>query len=94
MSYATVSEAPGHRVTRDAITMMYTRYAFAARYCDAKRVLEADLSHPVILSADGSLFDGSHRIAKAWVLGHETIQVVRFRENPEPDEIVPVEPSS
>ena len=40
MSYATVSEAPGHRVTRDAITMMYTRYAFAARYCDGKRVLE------------------------------------------------------
>ena len=40
MSYATVTEAPGHRVTREAITMMYARYAFAARYCDGKRVLE------------------------------------------------------
>ena len=58
----------------------------------AKRVLEADLSYPVILSADGGLFDGSHRIAKAWVLGIEEIQVVRFSVNPEPDQRVPKEP--
>jgi hypothetical protein len=56
----------------------------------ARRVLEADLSYPIILSADGGLFDGSHRIAKAWVLGHETIQVVRFPQNPEPDEAHPL----
>lgn len=40
MNYATVTETPGHRVTRDAIAMMYTRYAFAAHYCDGKQVLE------------------------------------------------------
>ena len=40
MNYTTVTETPGHRVTRDAISMMYTRYAFAARYCEGKRVLE------------------------------------------------------
>jgi hypothetical protein len=51
----------------------------------AKRILAADLSHPVILSAEGDLFDGSHRIAKAWVLGMEQIQVVRFPVDPEPD---------
>jgi hypothetical protein len=56
----------------------------------AKRVLEADLAYPILLSADGMLFDGSHRIAKAWVLGHETIQVVRFPRNPEPDEVHPL----
>jgi hypothetical protein len=58
-----------------------------------KRVLEAGLSYPVILSADGGLFDGSHRIAKAWALGMEEIQVVRFPVNPEPDERVPKHPS-
>jgi len=40
MNYATVTETPGNRVTRDAIAMMYTRYAFAARYCEGKQVLE------------------------------------------------------
>lgn len=53
----------------------------------AKRVLNADLSYPILLAEDGSLFDGSHRIAKAWVMGHETIQVVRFPRKPEPDEV-------
>ena len=53
---------------------------------------ETDLSYPVILSAEGGLFDGSHRIAKAWVLGIEEIQVVRFSVNPEPDQRVPKEP--
>jgi hypothetical protein len=58
----------------------------------AKRVLEADLSHPVILAEDGALFDGSHRIAKAWVLGLKVIQVVRFSVNPEPDKREPKQP--
>src|SRR5439155_1653079 len=40
MTYATVTETPGHRVTHDAITMMYTRYAFGARYCEGRQVLE------------------------------------------------------
>ncbi len=31
----------------------------------ARRIQTADLSHPVILSADGTLMDGGHRIAKA-----------------------------
>ena len=52
----------------------------------AKRIFETDLAHPIILSADGSLMDGAHRLAKAWILGHETIQAVRFEADPEPDE--------
>ena len=52
----------------------------------AKRIFETDLAYPVILSATGSLMDGAHRLAKAWILGHKTIDVVRFDVDPEPDE--------
>lgn len=55
----------------------------------AKRIMETDLKYPVILSASGSLMDGAHRIAKAWILGLETIDVVKFDEDPAPDIRVP-----
>lgn len=48
-------------------------------------IQEADLSYPVILSADGRLMDGGHRISKAWLLGMTTIDAVRFTIDPEPD---------
>jgi nitrogen fixation protein len=53
------------------------------------RCNETDLSLPIILAANGSLMDGMHRIAKAWVLGLKEIQVVRFPVTPEADERVP-----
>jgi hypothetical protein len=31
----------------------------------ARRINAADLSHPVILAADGSLMDGGHRIKRS-----------------------------
>jgi SAM-dependent methyltransferase len=40
MDYTSVTEAPGTRVTREAASMLYTRYAFAAPYCRGRRVLE------------------------------------------------------
>ncbi len=52
-----------------------------------KRVMEADLSFPVILASDGRLMDGGHRIAKAWLAGETEIGAVRFRVDPEPDYI-------
>ncbi|MGB9181391.1 MAG: hypothetical protein WCB68_19325 [Pyrinomonadaceae bacterium] len=55
----------------------------------AKRIYEADLSHPIILSAEGYLMDGGHRIAKAWLLGLKEIQAVQFEVDPEPDEVRP-----
>lgn len=55
----------------------------------AKRIYEADLAYPIILSADGRLMDGGHRLAKAWLLGHEHVPAVRFRTDPEPDYVVP-----
>ncbi|WP_129668054.1 hypothetical protein [Phytoactinopolyspora endophytica] len=52
-----------------------------------ERIQQADLNYPVILSADGRLMDGGHRIAKAWLSGAATIDAVRFRVDPEPDYI-------
>lgn len=52
----------------------------------AKRILETDLAYPIILSAEGRLMDGAHRLAKAWILGQETVKIVQFEADPEPDE--------
>ena len=54
----------------------------------AKRIYEADLSHPIILSAEGFLMDGGHRLAKAWLLTLKEIQAVQFEIDPEPDEVI------
>jgi hypothetical protein len=37
--------------------------------------------------------DGGHRIAKAYLLGEQTVQARRFVTDPEPDWIVPDESS-
>jgi len=55
-----------------------------------KRVLDAELSYPVLLSADGSIMDGMHRLCKAVILGLDTILVVQFKEDPPPHNIQPV----
>jgi hypothetical protein len=34
-----------------------------------QRIWEADLAYPIILSANGGLMDGGHRIARAWLNG-------------------------
>lgn len=48
-------------------------------------VQEADLSFPIILSSDGRVMDGMHRVAKALLEGRSRIEAVRFRDDPEPD---------
>ena len=45
-------------------------------------VLDADLSHPIILDDDGSIFDGRHRVARALLEEHSSIKAVRFEETP------------
>ena len=55
----------------------------------ARRIAAADLAHPIIFSADGSLMDGGHRISRAWLEGRTEIDAVRFETDPEPDEIRP-----
>jgi hypothetical protein len=53
-----------------------------------QRIQAADLSVPIILSADGHVMDGMHRVAKAWLPGHTEIRTVQFSQDPEPDQIL------
>src|SRR5688572_6225969 len=40
-----------------------------AEHC--RRIMAADLDQPIILNADGSLMDGGHRVARAYLEGRE-----------------------
>ena len=51
----------------------------------ARLIQEADLALPIILSSDGRVMDGMHRVAKALLEGYETIEAVKFSQDPEPD---------
>ena len=53
----------------------------------ARLIEECDLAFPVILSSDGRIMDGMHRVCKALLLGRDRIQAVRFLHDPEPDYI-------
>jgi hypothetical protein len=51
----------------------------------ARLIEEVDLAYPVILSCDGRVMDGMHRVLKALMNGESHIHVVRFRTDPDPD---------
>ena len=53
----------------------------------ARLMLAADLRYPIMLSADGRVMDGMHRVAKAYLEGRKTILAVQFEVDPEPDYI-------
>ena len=40
VDYTTVTEVPGSKVTREQLSRTYTRYRFAAEFCEGKDVLE------------------------------------------------------
>lgn len=48
-------------------------------------IQEADPAFPVILSSDGRVMDGMHRVLKAVLTGLSHVPAVRFRSDPEPD---------
>ncbi len=50
-----------------------------------QRIEAADLADPIILSPDGYVIDGMHRVAKAFLAGRASIPAVRLGEYPEPD---------
>jgi hypothetical protein len=56
-----------------------------------RRIMDADLTRPIIFDADGSLMDGGHRIARALLEGKDSLPAVRFRTSPEPDTIEDVQ---
>ena len=52
------------------------------------RLIEAaDLAFPIILSVDGGVMDGMHRVVKAVLRGRERIEAVQFEQDPEPDHV-------
>jgi hypothetical protein len=51
----------------------------------ARLIQEADLTFPVILSSDGRISDGMHRVLKAILVGRSHISVLRFSSDPIPD---------
>jgi hypothetical protein len=53
----------------------------------ARLMQDCDFQFPVILSRDGRVMDGMHRICKALLLGHEDIEAVRFVDDPQPDHV-------
>jgi hypothetical protein len=53
----------------------------------ARLMLDCDLTFSVILSSDGRVMDGMHRVCKALLQGLAEIKAVRFDRDPEPDYI-------
>jgi hypothetical protein len=51
----------------------------------ARLIEAADLRFPIILSADGRVMNGMHRVAKALLANRPTIEAVQFLADPEPD---------
>jgi hypothetical protein len=54
-----------------------------AEHC--KLVAEADLSFPILLSKNGKVMDGLHRIVKALMQERDEIDAIQFTEALEPD---------
>lgn len=52
-----------------------------------KRCMATNLEYPVILDDRGFICDGWHRVAKAIVEGRRTVDALRLKYMPEPDEI-------
>ena len=50
-----------------------------------QKIQHADYNYPIIISEDGSIMDGVHRIIRAHIDGRRTIRAVRFEKNPKPD---------
>lgn len=48
-------------------------------------IRDTDLKYPIILSSDGRVMDGMHRVVKAAFEGRETLKAVRFETDPKPD---------
>jgi hypothetical protein len=51
----------------------------------AQLINDADLSYPIILSSDGRVMDGMHRVAKALTEKRTSLPARRFVEDPTPD---------
>lgn len=69
----------------DASYMPWTLSSFRWLLYHIKRIEKASMEYPVILTPDGVVCDGWHRIAKAILNGDTTIKAVKLSIMPEPD---------
>jgi hypothetical protein len=53
----------------------------------ARLMLDSDLAFPIILSSDGRIMDGMHRVCKALFENRTEIEAVRFVHDPAPNYI-------
>ena len=58
----------------------------------ARLIDESDFEFPIILSSDGRIMDGMHRVLKALMQGRSHIRAVRFETDPEPDYVGVLDP--
>ena len=66
----------------------YDKLTLRQMVMHCKAIINADLSHPIILDEDGEIMDGRHRIMRALLEEKETIKAVRFDINPKPCKIL------
>ncbi|HXC94662.1 MAG TPA: hypothetical protein VNU92_03130 [Edaphobacter sp.] len=88
------STLPRERVPLPAIRELDEPYwdGGPAKWITCRQIAEharliRDLTFPVILSSDGSVMDGMHRICKALLEDLSEIDAVRLPHDPEPDYI-------
>ena len=92
------SELAPAEIPLDSIFEFDQVYWFDAEYLPtcrsvvdhARRIQAADLSDPILLSHDGYVIDGMHRVARAFLDGLAGIRAVRLSEYPDPDRLYPV----
>jgi hypothetical protein len=53
----------------------------------AQLIRDVDVSFPIILSADGRVMDGMHRVAKALIEDRRSLPAKQFVRDPEPDHV-------
>ena len=53
----------------------------------ARLIAATDERYPIILSADGRVMDGMHRVCRALLAGQEVIEAVQFVQDPPPDHV-------
>lgn len=53
-----------------------------------KKIEQANFDKPIIISRDGIVLDGVHRICKAFLEGRKTIPAVQFENDPMPDKVI------
>jgi ribonuclease HI len=55
---------------------------------EARRIYEADRTRPVIVSSQGKVLGGSHRLAYAYLTNQTEIEVVQFETDPDPAPVI------